>query len=185
MFWLIAGLVIFMGIHVLTSMRSARARVIAGLGEGAYKGLYSLLSFVGFGLIIYGMSQAPVIRLWDSPNWGRYAAIWFMPIALILIFAAYIPGNIKRLTAHPMLWGVTLWALLHLLTNGDVAGLLLFGSFGLYALYAMYSQTLRGARPAQSPRAIGGDIAAIVVGGIAYGLLLKYHANLFGASVWY
>jgi uncharacterized membrane protein len=185
MFWLIVGLVIFMGIHVLSSLRSSRARVIAVLGEGAYKGLYSLLSFVGFGLIVYGMSKAPVIRLWDSPNWGRYAAIWFMPVALILVFAAYIPGNIKRLTAHPMLWGVTLWALLHLLTNGDIAGLLLFGTFGLYSLYAMHSQTLRGARPAHTPRAIGGDITAIVVGGIAYGLLLKFHENLFGVSAWY
>lgn len=185
MIWLIAGLVLFMGIHVLTSMRSSRARVIAVLGEGAYKGLYSVLSFVGFGLIVYGMSRAPVIRLWDSPNWGRYAAIWFMPVALILIFAAYIPGNIKRATAHPMLWGVALWALLHLLTNGDIAGLLLFGSFGLYAFYAMRSQTLRGARPSHSPRAIVGDIAAIVVGLIVYALLLKYHLNLFGVSARY
>jgi uncharacterized membrane protein len=185
MFWLIAGLVIFMGVHVLTSMTASRARVIEVLGEGAYKGLYSLLSIVGFGLIVFGMSRAPAIRLWDAPNWGRYAAIWFMPVALILVFAAYIPGNIKRATAHPMLWGVTLWALLHLLTNGDLAGLLLFGSFGLYSVYAMRSQTLRGARPAQARRAIGGDIAAIAVGLIVYALLLKFHAKLFGVSAWY
>lgn len=185
MLWLIAGLVVFMGVHVLTSMTASRARAIAILGEGAYKGLYSLLSFAGFGLIIFGMSRAPAVRLWDAPNWGRYAAIWFMPAALILVFAAYIPGNIKRVTAHPMLWGITLWALLHLLTNGDVAGLLLFGSFGLYAVYAMRSQTLRGARPAQTHRAIGGDIAAIAAGLIAYALLLKFHANLFGVSAWY
>jgi uncharacterized membrane protein len=185
MFWLILGLVLFMGVHVATSMTASRARVIGVLGEGTYKGLYSLLSIAGFGLIVFGMSRAPAIRLWDAPNWGRYAAIWFMPVALILVFAAYIPGNIKRVTAHPMLWGVTLWALLHLLTNGDLAGLLLFGSFGLYAVYAMRSQTLRGARPAQAHRALGGDIAAIVVGLIVYALLLKFHANLFGVSARY
>ncbi|MEO8005460.1 MAG: NnrU family protein [Betaproteobacteria bacterium] len=185
MLWLIIGLVIFMGVHVLTSLTASRARIIGVLGAGAYKGLYSLLSTIGFGLIVFGMSRAPAIRLWDSPNWGRYAAIWFMPVALILIFAAYIPGNIKRVTAHPMLWGVALWALLHLLTNGDIAGLLLFGSFGLYAFYAMRSGTLRGARTAQSPRAIGGDIAAIVAGLIAYALLLEFHANLFGVSARY
>lgn len=185
MFWLIVGLVIFMGVHVLTSMRSSRARVVSILGEGPYKGLYSLLSFIGFGLIIFGMSRAPAIRLWDAPNWGRYAAIWFMPVALILVFAAYIPGNIKRVTAHPMLWGVALWALLHLLTNGDIAGLLLFGSFGLYAVYAMRSQTLRGTRPAHTRRSIGGDIAAIAIGLIVYALLLKFHGNLFGVSAWY
>jgi uncharacterized membrane protein len=185
MFWLILGLVIFMGVHVLTSMTAARARLIEGLGEGAYKGLYSLLSIAGFGLIVFGMSRAPAIRLWDAPNWGRYAAIWFMPVALILVFAAYIPGNIKRFTAHPMLWGVALWALLHLLTNGDLAGLLLFGSFGLYAAYAMRSQTLRGARPVQARRAIGGNITAIAVGLSAYALLLKFHANLFGVIARY
>ena len=185
MFWLIIGLVIFMGVHVLTSVRASRARVIAVLGEGAYKGIYSLLSLAGFALIVFGASRAPAIRLWDPPNWGHYATIWFMPLALVLVFAAYIPGNIKRITAHPMLWGVALWALLHLLANGDLAGLLLFGSFGLYAIYAMRSQTLRGARPAQFPRAMGGDIAAIVVGGIAYALLYKFHGNLFGPSVWY
>lgn len=112
-------------------------------------------------------------------------AIWFMPFALILLAAAFIPGNLKRCTAHPMLWAITLWALVHLLANGDLAGLLLFGSFGLYSLYAMRSQTLRGARPAQTSRPIAGDIGAVVVGLIAYALLLRFHASLFGVAVWY
>ena len=183
--WLIAGLALFLGVHVFSSLRSARGRAIATLGEGAYKGLYSLLSLAGFGLIIAGMGKAPSIELWSPPGWGRYAAVWFMPFALILLAGAFIPGNLKRLTAHPMLWAITLWALVHLLANGDVAGLLLFGGFGLYAIYAMRSQTLRGARPAQTRRAVGGDIGAIVAGLIAYALLLRFHASLFGVAVWY
>ena len=79
-----------------------------------------------------------------------------MPFALILLAASFIPGNLKRLTAHPMLWSITLWALVHLLANGDLAGLLLFGGFG-----------------------------AIMTGLVAYALLLKFHGSLFGVAVWY
>jgi uncharacterized membrane protein len=183
--WLIAGLALFLGVHFFSSLRPARERLIARLGEGGYKGIYSLLSLAGFGLIVAGMGKAPLIELWSPPAWGHYAAIWFMPFALILLAAAFIPGNLKRLTAHPMLWGVTLWALVHLVANGDVAGLLLFGGFGLYALYAMWSQNRRGARPTPSRGAVAGDIGAIVAGLVAYALFLKFHASLFGAAVWY
>jgi uncharacterized membrane protein len=182
---LIAGLALFLGVHVFSSLRSARGRLVAKLGEGPYKGVYALLSLAGFGLIVAGMGQAPSIDLWDPPAWGRYAAIWFMPFALILLAAAFIPGNLKRSTAHPMLWAVTLWALVHLLANGDLAGLLLFGGFGLYGLYAMWSQNRRGVRPGQTRRAIAGDIGAIVAGLIGYALLLKFHESLFGVAVWY
>lgn len=181
---LIAGLALFLGVHVFSSFRSVRALLVAKLGEGPYKGAYALASLAGFGLIVAGMSKAPSIELWDPPGWGRDAAIWLMPVALILLAAAFIPGNVKQLTAHPMLWATTLWALVHLLANGDLAGLLLFGGFGLYALYAMRSQNRRGARPEQSRRAIAGDIGAVVAGLVAYALLLKFHANLFGPAVW-
>ncbi len=185
MLWLIAGLALFLGVHVFSSLRPSRGRLIARLGEAPYKSLYALLSLAGFGLIVAGMGKAPSIELWSPPAWGRYAAVWFMPFALILLAAAFIPSNLKRFTAHPMLWAITLWALVHLLANGDVAGLLLFGGFGLYALYAMQSQSRRGARPAQTHCAITGDIGALVAGLTAYALLLKFHASLFGVAVWY
>lgn len=185
MIWLIAGLALFLGVHVFSSLRSARERLVAKLGKGPYKGLYALLSLAGFLLIVTGMGKAPAVELWMPPGWGRYAAIWFMPFALILLVGAYIPGNLKRFTAHPMLWAITLWALVHLLANGDLAGLLLFGGFGLYALYAMWSQTRRGAQPSSARRSIAGDIAAIATGFVAYGLLMKFHASLFGVPVWY
>ena len=185
MWWLIAGLALFLGVHVFSSFRPARGRLIARLAEGPYKGLYALLSLAGFGLIVAGMGMAPSVELWNPPAWGRYAAVWFMPFALILLAAAFIPGNLKRFTAHPMLWAITLWALVHLLANGDVAGLLLFGGFGIYSLYAMQSQNRRGARPGQTRRPIAGDIGAVAAGLIAYALLLRFHASLFGVAVWY
>jgi uncharacterized membrane protein len=183
--WLIAGLLLFLGIHVFSSLRPARERVIARLGEGAYKGFYSLISVAGFGLVVAGMSKAPTITLWTPPPWGHYLAIWFMPFALVLLAEAFIPGNLKRITAHPMLWSITLWALVHLVAAGDLAGLMLFGSFGLYSLYAMWSQNRRGIRPSQTRRVIWGDVGAVAVGLVAYGLLFKFHASLFGVAVGY
>ena len=185
MIWLITGLALFLGVHVFSSLRLARERLVARLGEGPYKGLYALLSLAGFLLIVTGMGRAPSVELWEPPEWGRHVAIWFMPFALMLFVGAYIPGNLKRFTAHPMLWAVTLWALVHLLANGDLTGLLLFGGFGAYALYAMWSQNRRGAQPSSTRRSIAGDIAAIATGLIAYVLLLKFHASLFGVAVSY
>lgn len=185
MLWLIAGLVLFLGIHILTSLRAARALVIAKIGEGPYKGAYSLVSLAGFGLIVAGMSKSQHVQLWAPPAWAHYIAVWFMPFALILLAASFIPCNLRRLTAHPMLWAVTLWALVHLLANSDLAGLLLFGGFGLYSLYAMWSQNRRGAHPTQTRRPIAGDIGAVVIGLVSYALLLRFHASLFGVAVWY
>ncbi len=106
-----------------------------------------------------------------------------MPFAFISLIAAYVPGNIKRMTAHPMLWGVTLWSLLHLLANGDLAGLLLFGSFGLYSVHAMSSQSARGAKPATQRRPVFYDVATIAIGLLVYWLALTYHGKLFGVAV--
>ncbi len=185
MVWLIIGLVLFFGTHVFSSMRGARQKLIARTGEGPYKGAYSLISAIGFVLIVVGMARAQTTALWAPPEWGRFAAIWFMPLAFISLVAAYVPGNFRRMTAHPMLWGVTLWSLLHLLANGDLAGLLLFGSFGLYSVHAMSSQNARGAKPSTRKRPPIFDVAAIAIGLLVYWLLLRYHGKLFGVAVSY
>jgi uncharacterized membrane protein len=183
--WLIAGLVLFFGVHVFSTLRGARAHVVEAMGEKPYKGAYALASLLGFVLIVVGMGKAPTTELWTPPEWGRYAAIWFMPVALISLTAFIIPGNLRRVTAHPMLWGVTLWALLHLLANGDLVGLLLFGSFGLYSVHAMSSQNARGVKAATRKWPIVNDIATVAVGLVLYWLLLRFHGKLFGVAVSY
>jgi len=183
MAWLIIGLVLFFGVHVFSSMRGARQKLIARIGEGPYKGIYSLISTIGFVLIVAGMARAQTVMLWTPPEWGRFAAIWFMPFAFISLVSAYVPGNIKRVTAHPMLWGFTLWSLLHLLANGDLAGLLLFGTFGLYSVHAMSSQNARGTKPLPPRRPAAFDVIAVAIGLLVYWLLLKYHGKLFGVAV--
>lgn len=183
--WLAMGLVIFLGVHVFSSLRAQREGLIAKIGAGPYKGLYSLLSLAGFVLIVIGMGKADAVVLWTPPDWGRLAAFWITPFAFISLVAAYLPGNLRRATAHPMLWGVALWALAHLLANGDLAGLLLFGGFGLYALYAMWSQTRRGAKPLQTRRSPLNDLLAIVIGLAVWAAAVYFHAGLSGVPLVY
>jgi uncharacterized membrane protein len=183
MVWLVIGLLLFFGVHVFSSLRGARAAVIARMGELPYKAAYSVVSLAGFALIVLGYARAPMVELWAPPEWGYYAALWFMPFAVVSLVGAFIPGNIRRMTAHPMLWGVTLWALLHLLANGDLAGLLLFGAFGLYSVHAMSSQNARGVQHAKKKWPVVNDVITVVVGLAVYWLLLRFHGNLFGVTV--
>lgn len=185
MYWLIAGLVIFFGVHIFSTFRTPRGKLVQRMGEKPYKAAYALLAVAGFVLIVIGVGKSETVNLWQPAEWGRYAAVWFMPFAFILLLAAFIPSNFQRFTAHPMLWGVTLWALLHLLANGDLTGLVLFGTFGLYAVHAMSSQNARGARASQVKRPLFNDAAVVVAGLILYWLFLRFHAKLFGVPVVY
>lgn len=180
---LVLGLAVFFAVHLLASFRVTRAALIARYGEGIYKGVFSLLSFGGLGLIVWGMKVADVVIVWTPPAWGRHVALWVMPIAFILLAGAFIPANLKRLTAHPMLWGITLWAALHLLANGDFASMLLFGTFLIYSLYAMWAQSHRGASPSAAVRALGGDVSVVIAGLVVYALFLYAHTWLFGVAV--
>ena len=133
MLMLIAGLVIFLGAHSVRVFADGwRTRTRARLGENAYKGLYSVVSVIGFVLIIYGFGAArldPTV-LWASPTWTRHLAALLTLPAFVLVVAAYVPGNqIKARLHHPMILGVKTWALAHLLANNTLAELLLFGGF--------------------------------------------------------
>ena len=127
---LILGLVLFLGIHIFTTLRAPRAAIIGRLGEGPYKGLYSAVAGLGLVLIIWGFSRyrdAGYIQIWHPP----FAL--FHPVALVLLWFAFVslaaayapPSRIKSLLRHPMLVAVKAWALSHLLVNGDLGSLLL------------------------------------------------------------
>lgn len=180
MAFLVLGILLFIGIHLLPSFASFRQRLIGRFGERAYKGMFSLVALVGFGLLIYGKARADFIPVWTPPAWGRHAALSLMPFALMLLVAAYLPSNVKRLTPHPMLWGVTLWAAVHLAANGDLASILLFGSLGIFALFDIVSANARGATTSKSTYPLTRDTAVVAIGLIAYGLLLFLHPYLFG-----
>ena len=131
--YLILGLVIFLGVHSVRIFADGwRTQMRQSMGENAYKGVYSLLSIVGFGLIVWGFGLAretPAV-LWMPPKGMRHAASLLTLISFVLLAAAYVPGNaIKARFHHPMVLSVKTWALAHLLANGTVAHAVLFGSF--------------------------------------------------------
>jgi uncharacterized membrane protein len=177
---LIVGLVLFLGVHSVAIFAPAlRAGTIHALGEGAWKGLYALVSLVGFVLIGYGFGlarQTPVI-LYSPPAWLRYV--------FPLVLAAYLPGRIKTAAKHPMLAAVKLWAFAHLLANGMLADVLLFGGFLAWAVADRISLKRRSTpqAPPTAPPGPWNDTIAVVLGLAIYALLIvSGHARLFGVS---
>lgn len=183
MTYLIAGLIVFFGVHVFPWFDARRTAVIGTLGARRYKGLFALLSAIALGLIIFGYGTAERTYLWTPAEGARHLAYMIVPVALCLTVAAEVGSNIKRLTAHPMLWGVVLWASVHLLNNGDVESLLLFGGFLTYSLLAMLSANRRGAAPSVEKRPIWRDLIAVVAGLAAAGAIAHFHETLFGVAV--
>jgi uncharacterized membrane protein len=135
---LIAGLVLFLAVHSTRIFADDwRTATIARAGERPWKGVYSLLSIVGFVLIVvgYGAARASPIVLYSPPVWTRHLAVLLTIPAFILLAAAYVHGNaIKRAIGHPMVAGVKTWALAHLIANGTLADVLLFGSFLVWSI---------------------------------------------------
>jgi len=182
----ILGLVIFLGTHVFVTMRDHRAALVGRIGELPYRGLFSLVSIVGIVLIGYGFAAyraAGPIMVWYPPVWTRHIVVALMWPASIMVAAAYIPGNIKRVLKHPMLVGVKTWAFAHLCANGDLGGIILFGSVLAWAVYDRI--TLKHRKDAGAPPIpVGGaknDIIAIVVGTIIYlALGFVFHPIVIG-----
>ena len=156
---MIIGLAVFLGSHTLVTLRPQRAALIARIGEGPYKGLFSLVSLVGILLIGCGFGAVSRGRLCrrldaaalDAPR-RRQLLVW---PAIICVVAAYIPGDIKRVLKHPMLVGVKLWALAHLFANGDLGSIILFGSILAWAVYDRITLKRRS-DPAAPPIPHGG-----------------------------
>lgn len=182
---LIVGLLVFLGIHTVPMRTALRGGLVERLGEGAYKGLFTVTAMVGLGLIIVGKGTAGFITLYPPMPGARHLLLALMPLALILVLAGSLPGNIKRFVPNPMLTGVKLWALLHLLANGDVASVILFGSFLAWAVIDVISLKRRGKGKPETRVSPAWDAAA-VLGGIAlYGVLAHFHAVLFRMPVIY
>jgi uncharacterized membrane protein len=174
MLLLALGLLVFVGIHVVPMRPLLRASLVASLGETKYRALFSLVSTVGFVLLVWGKAQAAYVPVFSPPAFGRAATFVLLAGTALAFAAMYLPTNLKRITAHPMLWGTTFWALGHLLSNGDAASLLLFGSFLVYALVDMVSANRRGARPSTQTVAVWRDAVVLA---LAVGI---YCAALYG-----
>src|SRR3982074_531720 len=155
---MILGLVVFLGVHTLPAAPELRARLIASSGEGGYKVGYALASVLGLVLIVWGFAHYRAtgwIDVWYPPKAFKHITVALMLPAVILVVAAYIRGRIYTAVKHPMLAGVKLWAAAHLLANGDLGSIILFGSFLGWAVFDRISLKRRadaGAPPPRAPR---------------------------------
>lgn len=184
---LIAGLVIFFGFHALPMFPALRARLQGVLGERAYRLVHAAGSALALALIIYGFAAYRArdwVQLWSPPTGLRHLTLLLMLPVFVLLAAAYMPGKIKAIAKFPVLLAVKLWALAHLLANGDLGGVLMFASFLAWAVIARISAKRR-AVPVPAVAGFGrNDAIALIAGLLVYGLFLTtLHPLLIGVRV--
>ena len=186
---LILGLVIFLGVHSTRIVADEwRSTQIERRGEKAWKGIYTVLSLIGFALIIwgFGIARGQTVVLYTPPLFLRHIASLLILIAFVLLTAAYIPRNgIKARLHHPMMLGVKTWAFAHLLTNGRLAGVVLFGAFLLWSILAFSAARKRDARAGTTypPGTLAGTMTTIIVGVVAWAIFAFWlHRLLIGVA---
>lgn len=186
MLTLVAGLVLFLGVHsvriIAPGWRNAR---LEAMGEGGWKGIYTILSLIGFALIVWGYSMARYETgiLYTPPMWLRHVALLLMAFAFISLTVYMLkPGRLKPMLKHPLLLATKVWAFAHLLANGETASVLLFGSFLAWAVLDRISLKRRGGALPQ-PGPVVNDIIAVVSGLLLWAAFVWYlHEFLFGVS---
>lgn len=187
---LLLGLIVFLGVHLTPAFPQARTGLARSLGEMGYKAAFSIASLVGLVLIVYGFGEARTaawnVALWSPPVWTKHIAFLLMWPAFVLLVATYVPSHIRDRAKHPMLAAVKIWALAHLIANGDLAGIFLFGSFLAYGVFDRISLKKRQARGPLGARTGGlfNDILVVLVGTFAYAFMLTMgHAWLIGVRL--
>lgn len=180
---LIIGLLIFFAVHLVPAIPALRNRLHSKMGEGGYKAVFGIFSFIGLALIVLGMRSAGYVELWSAPYELRAFTSLTMVIALYCFMSFAIQTNLRRFTAHPMSWGVAFWSGGHLVINGDMASVLLFGSFLVYSLFNIYSANLRGAKSSDQKVPIVKDAIALVIGSLVYIGMVLTHEYYSGASL--
>lgn len=183
---LVLGLVVFIGSHIFVTFRETRAALMARLGVG-YRVLFALVALIGLALIVKGYADYRAhewLQVWSPPAFMRHITITLMLFASIFI-AALIPSHVKAWLKHPMVTSVKTWALAHLLSNGDLGSILLFGSFLLWGGYARVAAKRRGDRGfANPPVGWTNDIIVVVLGVVLFFLLTFYfHPYVIGVPV--
>ena len=180
----IVGLLVFLGTHSFAIATPAvRQSAVASLGEGRFKALYSLVSIAGFVLLIYGYGVARTTTpvLYTPPTATKHIALLLMLPVFPLLLATYLPGRIRATLKHPMLTAVKAWALAHLLANGTLADVLLFGGFLAWAVFDRISIKRRPDAKLPSGGPVINDIIAVVIGLALYvAFIFGVHQYLFG-----
>jgi uncharacterized membrane protein len=180
---LVAGLVLFLGIHLVPALPPVRGALAAKWGENRYKGLFSLVSALGLVLIVAGYAlSGDRARVFAPLPEARALAPYAMVVSFILFAAANMRGHLRHAIRHPMLLGLLIWSTVHLLANGDRTGTVLFGAFALYAVIDLGSAIARGAVKSFEP-AVKHDVIAVAGGTVVALLVMTFHRVLFGPAV--
>jgi uncharacterized membrane protein len=186
------GLLLFFAVHLVPTSPATRAGLAARFGENAYKGAFSLLSLLGLIIIVYGyhklqLNPGKSPDLWTPPTWAKHVSFLLMIPAMIALVAAYVPSRIRTALKHPMLVALKIWALAHLIANGDLGSVVLFTSFLLFAIYDRISLKRRSDGLGPLGNAKGGAIgdAIAIVGGLAaYAFMMVWgHQHLIGKAL--
>ena len=185
---LVIGLALFLGVHSVSIVNATwRDSVVARIGKGPWQGLYSLVAVAGLALIVYGYGvarQTPVL-LYVPPLWLRHLTLVLMVPVFVLFLAPYFPGRIKTKARHPMILATKLWALAHLLANGSLADVVLFGSFIAWAGMDRVSMKQRETREVPGvPPSRWNDLVVLTLGLIIYAVFIGgAHLRLIGVPV--
>jgi len=176
---LIIGTVIFFAIHLVPSL-PLKQTIITAVGPQKYKLIFSACSLSGLGFIIYGFSLTSLQPLWAPLPWARSLVIYTMPVAVVMLIAADMPNNLKRLLRHPMLFGLILWSGTHLLANGDLASTIIFLSFLAFSVLDLFLIEQGGRATVAEPVSIKWDIALLIIAIAVYFLLFYFHGSFTG-----
>lgn len=187
---LILGLLLFFAVHLVPTSPSLRRGLVERFGEGPFKIVYGILALIGLVLIVLGYHKLQLMPgknpvLWDPPAWTRHIAFLLMLLAMILLVAAYVPSRIRTAAKHPLLAAIKAWALAHLLVNGDLGSLLLFGSFLAFAVYDRISLKRRpSAGPPVAPASALNDVLVVAAGLALYALIMFWgHGAIIGVPI--
>jgi uncharacterized membrane protein len=180
MILLILGLAIWSIAHLFPIVaHPARQRLAQAMGEGPWKGVFSLFVLAGLVLMIIGYQRAEYVEAYWPPEWGRHLNNLLMLFAVGLFAASHSKGNAKRYVRHPMLWSVIVWAVAHLLVNGDVASLILFGGLLVWAVVSIFTTNARdGAWVRPEPKPVKKDLILVAITLVAYGVIAFIHMQL-------
>jgi len=182
---MIVGLVLFIGVHLVPAMAPLKRILVLKLGAAKYKGLFALVSIAGLVFIVLGWREATlnISSYWQPVSWASIGAAILMYFGLFFFFSNMQKTNLQRITAHPMTWGVVLWASAHLLANGDEKSVNLFGTFLAYSLFAIWSANQRGAKASKEKVDWLVDLKRAAIVGVVFSGLFYLHEYISGVAL--
>jgi uncharacterized membrane protein len=181
---LILGILLWSGAHLVPSVAAeARAGCIERIGEGPYKGLFSLSLVAAIVLMALGWRSTTPEAVYAAPAWGASLTNIAMLVSLVLFMGSNVPTNLKRFVRHPQLTGVAVWSLAHLLSNGDLRSIVLFGGLGLWAVVEIFTISRReGAWEKPEALPLAAEVKPLVAGIIGYVVFALLHPYIAGVS---